>query len=94
MVFEELNKFFENATRALEINENPYIIDTDSNEINSVEIVIKKYRNHSSVLLIKTRLKNIPSFSFNNVGLSEIERELNLINPRKATTSNGIPQNF
>ena len=47
-------------------------------------------RNHSSVLLIKTRLKNIPGFSFNEVGLSEIERELNLINPRKATTANGI----
>ena len=35
-------------------------------------------------------LKSIPSFSFNEVGLSEIERELNLISPRKATTSNGI----
>ena len=68
-----------------------YIIDTDSNEINSVEKAINKYRNHSSVLLIKSTLKNIPSFSFNEVGLSEIERELNLINPRNATTSNGVP---
>ena len=91
MVSEELNKFFKNATRGLEINENSYIIDTDSNEINSVEKAINKYRNHPSVLLIKSTLKNIPSFSFNEVGLAEIERELNLINPRKATTSNGIP---
>ena len=94
LVSEELNKFFENATRGLEINENSYIIDTDSNEINSVEKAINKYRNHPSVLLIKSRLKNIPRFSFIEVGLSQIERELNLINPRKATTSNGIPQNF
>ena len=86
MVSEELNNFSENAIRGLEINENFYIIDTDSNEK-----TINKYRNHSSVLLIKSTLKNIPSFSFNEVGLSEIERELNLINPRKATTSNGIP---
>ena len=90
LVSEELNKFFENATRGLEVNENSYIIDTDSNEINSVEKAINKYRNHPSVLLIKSRLKNIPSFSFNKVSLSEIERELNLINPRKVTTSNGI----
>ena len=34
LVSEELHKFFENATRGLEINENSYIIDTDSNEIN------------------------------------------------------------
>ena len=91
MVSEEINKFFENATRGLEINENFYIIDTDSNEINSVEKAINKYRNHPSISLIKSRLKNIPSFSFNKLGLSEIERELNLINPRNVTTSNGIP---
>ena len=91
LVSEELNKFFENATRGLEVNENSYIIDTDSNEINSVEKAINKYRNHPSVLLINRTLKNIPSFSFNKVGLSEIEREQNLINPRKVTTSNDIP---
>ena len=78
LVSEEFNNFFENATRSLEINENSYIVDTDSNEVNSVEKAI----NHPSVLLIKSTLKNIPSFSFNEVGLSEIERELNLINPR------------
>ena len=43
---EELNKFFENATRGLEINENSYINDTDSNEINLVKKAINKYRNH------------------------------------------------
>ena len=57
LVWEELNKFFENATRGLWINENSYITDTDSNEINSVEKAINKYSNHPSVLLIKSRLK-------------------------------------
>ena len=57
LVSEELTKFSKNATRGLEINENSYIIDIDSNEINSVEKAIKKYRNHPSVLLIKSRLK-------------------------------------
>ena len=64
LVSEELNKFFENATRGLEINENCYIIDTDSNAINSAKKAINKYRNHPSVLRMK-RLKNILSFSFN-----------------------------
>ena len=91
LVSEKLNHFFENATRGLEINENSYIIDTDSNEINSVEKTINKYKNFPSVLLIKSRLKNIRSFSFNKVGSCEIERELNLISPRKANTLNGIP---
>ena len=68
------------------------ILDTDRKKINSVEKAIKQNRNHPSVLLITSTLKNIPSFSFNEIGLSEIERELNLINSRKATTSNGIHQ--
>ena len=68
-IFDDLNKFFENATRSLEKNENSYIIDTGSNEINSVEKAINKYWNHPSVLLIKSTLENIPSFSFNEVGL-------------------------
>ena len=92
LVSEELNKFFQNTTRCLEINENSYVIDTNSNQINSFEKAINKHGNHPSVLLIKSRLKNIPSFSFNKVGLSEIERELNIISPRKATTSNSIPR--
>ena len=94
LVSEELNKFFENATRGLEINESSYVIDTDSNEINSVEKAINKYRNHASVLLIKSTLKNIPSFSFKEVGLSEIERELNLINPKRQPRQMVSPQNF
>ena len=46
LVAEELNKFVENATRGLGINENSYIIDTDSKEINSVKKAINKYRHH------------------------------------------------
>ena len=74
LVSEEINKFFENARKTLQINENSYIIETDSNEINSVKKTINKYSNHPSVLLIKSRLKNTQSFSFNELGLSEIER--------------------
>ena len=75
----------EYITKGLEINENCYIINTDSKEVNSVEKAINKYRNRLSVLLIEIRLKNIPIFSFNEVGLPEIERELKLINSRQTT---------
>ena len=91
LVSDKLNKLLEKATEGLQINKNSYIIYTDSNGINSAEKAINKYRNHPRVLLIKSRVKNIPSFSFNKVSLSEIERELNLINPRKANPSNIIP---
>ena len=56
--FRELNKFLENARKGLWVNENSHIFD----EINSSEKAINKYRNCPSVLIIKSRLKNIPSF--------------------------------
>ena len=48
LVSEELNKVFENVTRGLEINENSYIVNTDSNEINSVE---KQQENIETILV-------------------------------------------
>ena len=47
LVSEELNKVFENVIRGLEINENSYIVNTDSNEINSVE---KQQKNIETIL--------------------------------------------
>ena len=47
LVSEELNKVFENVTRGLEINENSYIVNTDSNEINSIE---KQQKNIETIL--------------------------------------------
>ena len=58
---------------------------------NKITLVDNKENTIKSVLLIISRSKNIPSFPLNELGLSEIERELNLIVPRKATVSNGIP---
>ena len=47
LVSEELNKVFENVTRGLEINENSYIVNTDSIEINSIE---KQQKNIETIL--------------------------------------------
>ena len=58
--------------------------------MNSVEKAVNIYRNHSSIFLINIRLKSIPRFSLNKESLSETEGELNLINPKKTTTSNSV----
>ena len=48
LVSEGLHKVLENVTRGSEINENSYIVDTDSNEINSVE---KQQENIETILV-------------------------------------------
>ena len=90
LLLEELNKFFENTSRGLEINESLISLILIVTKLTQLKNN-KQIRNHPSVLQIKIRLKNIPTYSFHEVDLSEIEWELNLINPRKPTTSNGIP---
>ena len=64
LVFEELNIFFKNATKSLQINENLYIIDEQS-YITDIMKAINKYKHHSSILLINSKLSNLKSFSFN-----------------------------
>ena len=52
---------------------------------------IDKYEFHPSILLIQKDLKNHDVFSFKTVEIGDIEKEINNINPKKATTSNSIP---
>ena len=46
---------------------------------------------HQSILLIQKHLKNHNVSSFKTVEIGDIEKEIDNINPYKATTSNGIP---
>ena len=52
LVSEKLNNFFKNATKSLQINENPYIIDEQSDVTDPILKAINKYKHHPSILLI------------------------------------------
>ena len=77
--------------KALNINENPYIIDSSSSIIDHVDKAINKYKSHSSILLMKQKIENVDQFSFKEVSVSEIEKELRELNSNKATTLCNIP---
>ena len=47
---------------------------------NSVDKAIKTYKNHLSILLMKQKLENVDHFSFKEVSISEIEKELRELN--------------
>ena len=48
LVSEVLNNFFQNATKALRINENSYIVDSSSSITDSIDKAINTYKNHPS----------------------------------------------
>ena len=80
-VAETLNTFFKNAVSTLDINENSYIVNDE----------VMKFEIHPSILLIKNKIGNEKSFKFEAVSVSDIEKEIKTINPKKATPSGNIP---
>ena len=88
--YEELNNFFQNATKSLQINENPYIIDEQSDITDPIIKAINKYKHHPSILLINSKLSSPQSFSFNKINNSDMEKEIKLPNIEEATTFKNI----
>ena len=53
-----------------------------------------KFEIHPSILLIKNKIGNEKSFKFEAVSVSDIEKEIKTINPKKATPSGNIPPKY
>ena len=84
----ELNIFFKDTVKNLNINENPYI----TNQVSDPgEKCINKCQFHPSILLIKNRIKIQNLFSFHAIDRNDMMIELLKIDPKKATTGNSIP---
>ena len=92
LIAEEFNNFFKNAASSLDINENSFIINNEAASIyDPIEKAISKYKFHPSILLIKETIKSKHHFSFQHVEKSDIDNEIRLLNPRKATPQGTIP---
>ena len=92
LVSEELNNFsfFKNASKALNIDENWYTVDSSFSITDPVDKAVKTYKNHSTILLMKQKLENVGHFSFKEVSISEIEKEFRKPNSYKLTTFGNI----
>lgn len=89
-VSEALNSFFNDAVKSLSIKENVDLLTPTSDLNDPIDIAIKKFEFHPSILKIKEKVRPI-SFSFNEVDLSDVEKELQNLNIKKVTTFNNIP---
>ena len=78
--------------QTLNINTNLYIVYCSSSISDHVDKAINKYKNHSSILLMKQKLENVDEFSFKEVSIREIEKEVRGLASNKATTFGNIPR--
>ena len=91
LVSEEINFFFQNATKSLDINENSYIKDETNEYTDTAEKAIFKYVNYPIILLIKDIVIGAIPFLFKEASLEDIEKEMLHLNPKKAGTFQDIP---
>ena len=76
----------------LDMNENLYKVNNESSSIlNPVERAIKKYEIHPSILLIKSKIGNEKSFKSEAISVSDVEKKIKTITPKKATPSGNVP---
>ena len=91
-VAETLNSFFENAVSSLKLNEKSFVIDKKHKNIQDpIEKIIIKYQLHSSILIIKNKIKYTNNFRFKHVMLSDIKNEIKGLNSNKEATHNNMP---
>ena len=58
--------------------------------IDPIDIALRKFKFHPSIMKIKEKVHKF-IFSFSSASLQDIEREINTLNPQKASTSGNIP---
>ena len=90
-VAEKLGNYFEKAVKSLDINEDTVLLTSTIGIYDTIDIIIKKYEKHPSILAIKGKIV-LPQqkFTFMHTELADMEKEVKSLNGKKATTFNSI----
>ena len=91
LVSEELNNFFRNTPKTLNIIENSYLTNNANEILDPVDKAVFKYKNHPGILTIKNSLRVTTPFLFQEVSLADIGEELSNLNVKKSSTLKNIP---
>ena len=68
--------FFVEFVKSLNINENKALLNPTGNLTDPVDIALKKFENHPSILDIKEQVSIDTKFSFSEVETSDIKTEI------------------
>ena len=85
-----MNDFYSKATESLNIDMPSELLNIEAITMDDIiENIILKYSNHPSIKLINENVKK-GCFSFNMMNVSVIEKEVNALDGKKASMSDGI----
>ena len=81
-VVDTFNEFFSNVVKELEIEKDDNLLTDATEETDPVLKAIKKYKNHPSILRIKSSFKHPKVFSFKYFNVEDVKREINNLNSK------------
>ena len=88
-VSDMLNSDFHNIVTTLDIWENTYIREKVPADMEPINKAIIRFQNYLSALLIKEKVNNLDNtFSFEEIEINEVIKEISPSNPKKAGTDN------
>ena len=89
-ISEILNSFFAGSVQSLDIQENRYITNPTDGLTDPINIALKKFESHPSILKIKKKIST-SVFSFTPVSLENVNDAIESLDPKKANTYQNIP---
>ena len=90
-VAEVFNNYFANITDALGIKEITENISSVSGLVDSIDIAIKKFSLHPSIIRIQSNTKYTERFSFSEVSIQQVVSQLARLDPKKSSPLGAIP---
>ena len=84
IVAEKLSNYFENAVKSLNIEENKLLLTHVTDVVDPINVIIKRYENHPSILAIKGKvIQPMQKFVFSYTNLPGIVNEVKSLNTKK-----------
>jgi hypothetical protein len=91
-VAEKLRNYFEKAVKSLNTEDNKLILTHVNEADDPIDVIIKRYENHPSILAIKGKVaQSMQKFVFSFTKLPDIENDVKSLNTKKATTFKNVP---
>ena len=88
---ETFNGYFIDAVSSLAIEENKALLDNADDILDPVKRAVKKFGHHPSILNIKRNVEVLTKFSFSEVNVTDMIREINNLDAKKSGTFMNIP---
>ena len=90
-IAETFNTFFDKAVSSLDININPFLLNDPGDLTDPVDIALKKFECHPSIIDIKENVTVDKGFSFSTVTSKDMEAKIQALNVKKSGTYMNIP---